>query len=159
LHGRSWAYNEPHSQSGYGITRYHLVRMGQKCGYFARVVEAGYHEESIRLVASGRVDASAIDAQVLAVAFRDNPGLAGRIRVIDSLGPSPIQPVVASRRLPVSLRQQIQAVLLEMGNEPATRAILDHGFIDRFVAVDDGTYDPIRQMLRTVEAAGFLDLR
>ena len=25
LRGRSWAYNEPLSQSGYGITRYHLL--------------------------------------------------------------------------------------------------------------------------------------
>src|SRR5437763_12069501 len=60
LRGRSWAYNEPHSQSGYGITRYHLVRRGETNGYFCRVVEAGWHERALRLVACGAVDAAAI---------------------------------------------------------------------------------------------------
>src|SRR5260221_554889 len=29
LRGRSWCYNETQSQSGYGITRYHLVQLGE----------------------------------------------------------------------------------------------------------------------------------
>jgi phosphonate transport system substrate-binding protein len=61
LRGCSWAYNEPHSQSGYGITRYHLLCRGETNGYFGRVVEAGWHEQALRLVACGAVDAAAID--------------------------------------------------------------------------------------------------
>ena len=45
LRGRSWAYNEPHSHSGYGITRYYLVEIGETHGFFGEVVEAGFHEE------------------------------------------------------------------------------------------------------------------
>ena len=67
LRGRSWSYNEPLSQSGYGITRYHLVSIGETNGFFSEVVQAGFHEESIRMVATGKVDASAIDSQVLAL--------------------------------------------------------------------------------------------
>src|SRR5580765_6548252 len=93
LRGRSWAYNEPFSHSGYGVTRYHLVRLGETNGYFGSVVEAGWHERSIRLVCSGEVDGSAIDSQVLALTLRDHPELAERLRVIDTLGPSTIQPV------------------------------------------------------------------
>ena len=52
LRGRSWAYNEPLSHSGYGITRYHLVELGETHGFFGEVIEAGFHEESIRLVAA-----------------------------------------------------------------------------------------------------------
>jgi phosphonate transport system substrate-binding protein len=85
LRGRSWSYNEPYSHSGYGITCYHLVRLGETNGFFGRVVQAGWHERSIRLVHSGAVDASAVDSQVLAVALRDQPGLAAGLRVIDSL--------------------------------------------------------------------------
>jgi phosphonate transport system substrate-binding protein len=36
LRGRSWAYNEPLSHSGYGITRYQLVRLGETRGFFGR---------------------------------------------------------------------------------------------------------------------------
>src|SRR5262249_17618910 len=76
LRGRSWSYNEPWSHSGYGITRYHLVRLGQTRGFFGKVVDAGFHKRSLELVCTGEVDASAVDSQVLAVALHNEPGLA-----------------------------------------------------------------------------------
>jgi phosphonate transport system substrate-binding protein len=158
LRGQSWSFNEPHSQSGYGITRHHLLRLGETDGYFGRVVEAGFHERSIRLVCSGAVAASAVDSQVLAVALRDRPELAAGLRVIASLGPSPIQPVVVARRLPAALKEDVRAVLLEMADDPEARRRLAHGFVERFVAAGDATYDPIRAMLAEAEAAGFLTL-
>ena len=54
LRGHSWAYNEPLSHSGYGITRYHLVEIGETHGFFGEVIEAGFHETSMRLVAARR---------------------------------------------------------------------------------------------------------
>src|SRR5579875_946823 len=50
LRGCSWAYNEPYSHSGPGITCYHLVKLGQTRNYFGRVIQTGWHEQSIRLV-------------------------------------------------------------------------------------------------------------
>jgi len=158
LRGRSWSYNEPHSQSGYGITRYCLVRLGETRGFFGRVVEAGWHERSIRLVCSGEVDATAIDSHVLAVALRDRPDLAGHLRVIDSLGPSTIQPVAVSRRLPGGLRADIQTALLGLAEDPEARARLARGFVDRFVAVNDASYDDLRQMRDACRGADFLTL-
>lgn len=159
LRGRSWAFNEPLSWSGYGITRFHLVRMGETGGFFGEVVEAGFHEESIRLVAKGEIDASAIDCQVLAVALRDDQDLAESLRVIDSLGPSTIQPVAVSKRVPLELRRAIEEVLLAMGDHPASRGRLAHGFVERFVPVGPSSYDDIREMLDITEAAGFTVLR
>jgi phosphonate transport system substrate-binding protein len=159
LRGRSWAYNEPLSWSGYGITRYHLVRLGETEGYFGEVVEAGFHEESIRLVAKGEVDASAIDSQVLSVAMRDDPELAGALRVIDSLGPSTIQPVAVSKRVPLDLRQSVIDVLLGMGRDPTSRERLRIGLVEGFVPAEPSSYDDIREMLDATEAAGFTELR
>jgi ABC-type phosphate/phosphonate transport system substrate-binding protein len=159
LRGCSWAYNEPHSQSGYGITRYHLVCRGETNGYFSRVVEAGWHEEALRLVAGNEVDAAAIDCHVLAVALRTDPELAAHVRIIDTLGPSTIQPVVASRRLPQRLRADLRAFLLSLANDPVARPHLDHALVYGFKAVNDASYDDIRAMLGAVEAAGFLELR
>jgi phosphonate transport system substrate-binding protein len=156
LRGRSWAYNEPFSQSGYGITRHHLLERGETSGYFGRVAEAGWHEVALRWVCDGRVDASAIDAQVLAVAFRDNRELAGQLRVIDTLGPSPIQPVVAARRLPLALKGNIRRSLLELADTQEGRDALAAGFIERYVPATDQSYDPTRAMLRAAEAVGFV---
>lgn len=159
LRGRSWAYNEPLSHSGYGITRYHLVRMGEVEGYFSDVIEAGFHEEAIRMVAHGEVDGSAIDSQVLAIALRDDPELASRLRVVDALGPSTIQPVAVSRRVPEDLREAIRGVLLTMAEDPSIRARLAVGLVERFVPVEASTYEDIRMMLDVCEAAGFTELR
>lgn len=153
LRGRSWAYNEPHSHSGFGITRYCLAQLDETFAYFGRVVQAGWHEECIRLVRAGAVDAAAVDSQVLAVALREQPGLASQLRVIDSLGPSTIQPVVVSRRLPGWQRDIIRNQLLDLAKDARARPHLRYGLVERFVAVDDRSYNDIRHM-RAVAADG-----
>jgi phosphonate transport system substrate-binding protein len=147
LRGARWAYNEPNSHSGFAVVRYHLARLGETSGYFGRVIKAGWHERSIRLVAAGAADASAIDSQVLAVALREHPHLARRLRVIETLGPSTIQPVVASRRLPELLKGQLRSLLVEMHHSQASRAALAYGCVEKFVAIKDSDYDDIRAML------------
>jgi phosphonate transport system substrate-binding protein len=159
LRGRSWAYNEPLSHSGYGITRYHLLELGETHGFFGEVVEAGFHETSMQLVAGGEVDASAIDSQVLAVAMRDDPALARSLRIIDALGPSTIQPVAVSKRVPAGQRREIQQVLTTLHEDPRVRERLAAGLVERFVPVDAASYDDIRRMLEACEAAGFMKLR
>jgi phosphonate transport system substrate-binding protein len=159
LRGCTWSYNDPDSQSGYGITCYTLAAMGEVRGYFGNVIEAGFHQESIRLVAEGQVDASAIDSQVLALGMRDDPGLTERLRIIHALGPSTIQPVVASAQLPENLRAEISSLLVEMSTDPRMRERLAEGLFERFVAVRDSDYDDIRQMLSFTEKAGLTVLR
>jgi phosphonate transport system substrate-binding protein len=159
LRGRSWSYNEPRSHSGYGVTRYRLVELGETAGYFGQVVAAGWHERSVRLVHAGEVDASAIDSHVLALTLRDHPGLADGLRVIDSFGPSTVQPVVVASWLPGPLKEAVRAALVEMADEPAARAALARGMVERFVPVTDGSYDDLRRMRAACAAAGFLTLR
>lgn len=159
LRGRSWAYNEPESQSGYGITRYWLARQGETGGFFSAVIEAGFHQRAIRMVRDGSVDAAAIDSQVLAVELRDHPRLADDLRIVGALGPSTIQPFVAAGHIAPGLQDQVRAALAAMHHDPALAETLRQGFIERFVPVTDTDYDDIRAMLDTCEAAGFLTLR
>jgi phosphonate transport system substrate-binding protein len=158
LAGRTWAYNEPASHSGHAVTLYSLVRLGARPGFLGRVVEAGFHQRAIRLVAAGSVDAAAIDSQVLGIELRDHPRLAGRLRVIGAFGPSTIQPVVAASRLPARLKDEIREVLVTLADDPAARPVLDYGLIDRFTPVGDAAYDDIRAMLTTIETAGWTSL-
>jgi phosphonate transport system substrate-binding protein len=159
LRGCSWGFNEPLSQSGYGITRHWLLKLGETNGYFGKVVATGFHQKSIRKVLGQEVDASAIDVQVLEVELRQHPRLAEHLRVIASLGPSTIQPLAAAAHLPRSLKGDIQAVLTEIHLDPAGRTYLDKGNIDRFVGVSDTDYDDIREMQLACEQANFLVLR
>jgi phosphonate transport system substrate-binding protein len=159
LRRRSWAYNEPLSHSGYGITRYHLVTLGETNGFFGKMVEAGFHREAIRMVARGEVDGSAIDSQVLSIELRDHSDLAEQVRVVEALGPSTIQPVAVSRRVPQDLREAIREALVTMAENSAVRERLSVALVERFVAVDAGSYDDIRMMVNACESAGFLELR
>src|SRR5262245_41355086 len=158
LRGRSWAYNERHSQSGYGITRFVLARDGHAKGYFGRVVEAGWHERAVELVATGECDASAIDSQLLAVMFRDDPALADELRVIETLGPSTIQPVVVSRRLPRPVKSELQRKFLSLSAAPAAQQPVAAALGERFVPVGDGDYDDLRRMSEAALTAGWHSL-
>jgi len=159
LRGRSWAFNEPLSHSGYGITRFHLVTLGETSGFFGEVIEAGFHETAIEMVRTGNVDGSAIDSQVLAVALRDDPTLHDEIRIVDVLGPSTIQPVAISRRISRDIQAAIVEVLTSLHRRPETRRQLARGLVDRFVEVGPDSYDDIRHMVDLCEAAGFMELR
>jgi phosphonate transport system substrate-binding protein len=158
LRGCSWAFNEPASHSGHTVTLYSLVGMGIQPGFFTRVVQAGFHQRAIRLVHAGAVDAAAIDSQVLAIELRDHPQLAHWLRVIDTFGPSTIQPVVAASRLPDQLKDEVRELLVGLGDDPSARPALDHGFVQGFTAVDDTAYDDIRAMLAIIRAAGWTSL-
>ncbi|HUG87325.1 MAG TPA: PhnD/SsuA/transferrin family substrate-binding protein, partial [Actinomycetota bacterium] len=110
-------------------------------------------------VARGEVDGSAIDSHVLAIELRDDPETAGRLRAVDSLGPSTIQPIAVSRRVPEGVREAIRDVLVAMHNDRVMRPTLGAGLIERFVPVDASSYDDIRMMLDACERAAFLELR
>jgi len=157
LRGASWAYNEPFSHSGYMTVLHHLATLGEDLGYFSRMVEAGFHETAIRMVADGRVDAAAIDSQVLDIELREHPGLAAAVRRIASIGPSTIQPVVVSRsRLTDAERDVVRRALLDVAEEPMAQPFLDAALVERFVPVNAASYDDIRQMCARVRDAGLL---
>jgi phosphonate transport system substrate-binding protein len=141
-----WVYNEPYSQSGSGIVRYHLARSGHGRSFFQSEIEAGSHEAALHLVAEGEADVAAIDSHVLATLLSSQPGLDNRLRVIHTLGPSPIHPLVATRHLPESTKTGVRRVLVDLANDPQAQSVLRRGHITSFVAVEDSTYDAIREM-------------
>jgi phosphonate transport system substrate-binding protein len=159
LRGHSWAYTEPLSQSGYGITRYTLLKLGETQGFFGKVVKTGSHLESIALVAAGEIDGSAIDSHVLAVAMADDPALAAELTIVASLGPSTIQPVAVSKRLPPELRARITDVIVSLHHDAAARERLASGLVERFVRVSPDSYADIRAMLDACEKSGFMTLQ
>jgi len=158
LRGASWAYNEPHSQSGYNITRFHLAGldppgpMGPTRHYFGRVVQAGSHLKALQLVLERRVDAAAIDSTVLELELESRPEIGAQLRVVQVLGPSPIPPWVVSKWVPLGIREALRSTLLHMHADPAGQTILARGQTQRFVQVEDRDYDPIRHMARVAQA-------
>ena len=158
LRGCRWAYNEPFSHSGFMVVWHHLLERGLRPDFFGRIIEAGYHDTAIRLVAEGQADAAAIDSQVLAIAVAADPSLRARLRVIEILGPSTIQPVVASAaRLTSEERDLVREALEGLADDPAAQPVLADAQVERFVRLGDADYADVRAMLGRVRAAGWLD--
>jgi len=151
LRGRSWAHSVGDSYSGCLLSRYQLQQMGETESFFGRVTYSGGHQESIRLVVAGEVEASAIDSHVLGVERLRNPGLARQLRVIAVFGPSAIPPVVGTASLPDDLGAQVGSALAALGDEPASRAQLAPGMLRRYIPIADEAYDEMRRMLDIVE--------
>ncbi|HEX9094582.1 MAG TPA: PhnD/SsuA/transferrin family substrate-binding protein [Candidatus Dormibacteraeota bacterium] len=151
LRGRSWAYNDPDSFSGWLLVRHHLVQMGETEAFFGRLAFSGWHQESIRRVQAGEIDASAIDSHVLGVERLRNPDLARELRVIATLGPSTSPLAVATAGVRQEVRQQVRDALCELGRQPDSRELLASGMIRRFTPIDDSAYDDIRQVLAVVD--------
>ncbi len=106
---------------------------------------------ALEMVLDHRIAASAIDSTVLELEWRARPKLQAELRVIASLGPSPIPPWVVSRSVPPDLRQAIRGVFWRMHETAEGRAILERGLIEKMVRVEDRDYDPIREMARIAD--------
>jgi phosphonate transport system substrate-binding protein len=123
LRGARWAVNEPSSWSGYWVT---LQRVGS-WDFFGEVVKAGFHERALRMVVEGKVDGSAIDCHVLGVVLKKDPKLAARIRIVETLGPAPSQPVVVRASLDEDVKARIRARLLGL-RDPLLKEFGVEGF-------------------------------
>jgi phosphonate transport system substrate-binding protein len=155
LAGTIWVYSEETSHSGYNAARHRLAQLGRTRGFFGKAVAAGSHERSLRLLLDGEADASAVDSTVLDFLFRQDPELASRLRVLESLGPSPSPPWVIGRGVPAGLKAALRETLLSLSSDPRGREILASGMAARFAAVTDADYDPIRRMAREAEQVAF----
>ena len=153
LCGGSWAFNEPRSHSGFNVVRAYLAELGQRAGFFGEVIESGAHSASLEMVLSGRIDGAAIDSTVLEWIVAEREGIGRQIRVIETIGPSPIPPWVISKQVPLDLRCELRSILLDVHLEQPGREILAGAQIARFIAAHDADadYDPIRRMARKAE--------
>jgi phosphonate transport system substrate-binding protein len=157
LDGARWAYNEPRSHSGYGVVKAHLFDLGELDGYFGSVHMAGSHEIALEMIISGSVDGAAIDTTVFETALRDDPVLGRELRVIETLGPSPMPPWVISTKVEQELRDRLRHELAHMQHDPEGADVLHHHMVTRYEVLDDAFYDPIRTMDRKARQVRFGD--
>jgi phosphonate transport system substrate-binding protein len=90
---------------------------------------------------------------VLEQELRDRPELSPRIRVIDSIGPCPMPPVVAARRLGSEFLDSLQSALCQPDQE--LQAAMERSHVKRYVAVQSEEYDELGSMYESAIKAGY----
>lgn len=156
LRGGVWAYNDICSLSGFHCLLRHIDPSGGGRRFFAAMRASGAHHVSIEWVARGEADAAAIDSNGLRLAFARDPGLRERVRILESWGPHPIQPIAARASLPGTLRGALAGALLDLSRDRHARRALSGFGVRGFVPVDESLYAAERRALvaaPTAEAA------
>ena len=89
---RTFAFNEPGSQSGWAAPQNHALAQGF---HFANVLETGAHLQSAAAVASGRADICAIDAVSFELA-KDVDPIMTELQIIAQTSPTPGLPYITA---------------------------------------------------------------
>ena len=142
LEGAVWTYNDRQSLSGWHrmLARLATLGLGAPERFFSRIVPSGAHVRSIELVSRGEADVSAVDSNVLLLERRRDPELDGRLRVLESWGPTAIQPVLIRSALDPALKTSIADALLSLHRNPTMASRLAVFGVLRFASVDEATY-------------------
>jgi ABC-type phosphate/phosphonate transport system substrate-binding protein len=153
LGGARWAYNDPCSLSGYFSVLAAVEALGGGRDFFRTVRAVGSHHAALRAVERGEADCAAIDSNTLHLERRN--GAAHGVRVIESLGPFPVQPVVVRAGLAPAWKSAIAEGLLGMHASEPGRGALERCSVRRFAPIAPGDYEPERALLaRAGSAAG-----
>lgn len=151
LRGAAFAFTDPISTSGRNYPLYLVQQMGETAdSFFERTFYTYSHDDAIRAVAQGVADGAAVDSLVYEFAVAREPELGKQTRVIHTSPAFGMPPVVTGPHTRPQQAAELQAVLLEMDEDPAGRQALAAAGFEAFVLVEDERYDTVRSLATTV---------
>jgi phosphonate transport system substrate-binding protein len=147
LRGRRVGYNDAISLSGRLALLIHLAQMGEDLSFFSETVGTGSHDASLIALHQGLIDTATIDATTLRLRRRANDPLATGVRVIEGLGPHPIQPIVMRSDLPADAVAHVRAALRSLSDSVVGgTALASFGCIG-FAPVTNASYQELDRLL------------
>lgn len=138
LAGKTFCYNDRGSNSGYQLMRDHLFQLAYPARFFQTVIASGSHQASIRWVVEGKADCAAIDSTVLERENHLTPALIDQLRVIETIGPCPMPPLIAAQHLGADRIHQVRSALLEPNQ--VLQSTMQQMDVERFSAVQTSDY-------------------
>ncbi len=141
LRGRRVGFNGDDSLSGWVMPRHALRALGIDPDDYDWV-RTGSHHASLAALLRGEVEAAPIDSTVLTLERRADPALAALARIA-RLGHMP-SPPVALVGGDAGLAASLRTALTTLARSEEGRAALALGAVQRFDAVGDADYAPVR---------------
>jgi phosphonate transport system substrate-binding protein len=151
LRGRSFAFSDPLSNSGYLYVRYLLAQQKLRADeYFGRSFFAHSHPNVVEAVAEGLAEGGAVDGYVWEVLAEVMPSLTARTSVLQRSPDFGFPPIVAAAHVDAAAQARMQQALLAMHESADGRAVLDELRLDRLEAGSPALFDSIAQMASLV---------
>lgn len=149
LRGRSFAYSDPLSNSGFLYVQHLLRRQGHDpASYFSRSFFAHSHRRVVEAVAEGLADGGAVDGYVWETLAELRPALTGRTRVLQRSPDFGFPPIVAGPRVGARAVAAFRDALAAMPDHPLGRSVLDELRLDGFAPAEARLFDGIAEMAR-----------
>jgi len=143
LKGKSFAYTETGSTSGYLYPRQLLRKAGlAPDSLFSAAYFLGKHDKVYEAVAKGSVHAGAVSSSGMPDAVSQNGDV---FRVLATSAPIPRNALVAGAHLPSALVDQIREILRTAEDDPAFKSSTATSQSKGFLIRDDSFYDTVRQ--------------
>lgn len=151
LAGARFGYNDEQSLSGLLALRLRLAELGRDGSFFGELVRTGSHDASLQALLDGRIDAACLDSTLRWVR-RDDPRLSGALRLLEALGPHPIQPVVVHSAVPSLERARLVQRLTGLAASPSSRVALAAVGCAGFGPVDPADYAELDTRLQRLSS-------
>jgi len=145
LAGTRWVFNDPCSLSGYFSVLATLESRALGRAHFASTRAVGSHAAALAAVESGTADCAAIDSNTLLL--EERAGTHRALRVIESFGPYPTQPIVLRADLPPQVKRTITTSLLTLHQDDEGRRALAACAVRRLAPVTEAHYAAERTLL------------
>lgn len=144
LRGCRIGCNDAISLSGHLALRFAIEALGERPDGFAELTFTGGHHASLDDVVAGELDACVVDSVVRAGRSRTDADVAA-LRVVDRLGPWPVQPLVARAGLDEGVVADVRDTILGLAERPDVRAELVASALAGFVAVGPDHYRSVAE--------------
>ncbi len=154
LKGKTFAYSDPNSNSGFLYPQVDLIRRGINPRYFfSKAFFAWSHQDVVRAVAEGVAHAGSVDGYVWESISRINPELTGQTRVVAISESFGFPPFVVNQELPKIKKAALKNALLQMDNNDSGKKILSKLNLDKFTDSDNSLYEGIARMIKIFKAS------
>ncbi len=140
--------NDHISLSGHHALRLALGQRGFEPDAFADLVFTGGHHSSLELLLAGELDAAVVDSVVRTRAARATPAIA-RLRLVDRLGPWPVQPLVARSSMAKPELEAVKRRLLDAADQPGVQRELHNAALATLTATSSAPYEALANAMAT----------
>lgn len=146
LAGHSFAFGDVNSTSGHLMPEYFMREAGVEPGVISGAIYTGGHDATALAVANRKVDAGALDEAVYARLTKEGKLDAGKLRVFYTTPPFFDYLWAARKEFDPALAGAFRTAMLALdAGNPAHKPVLDLLQATRYIAVDDASYDKLRQ--------------
>lgn len=144
--GKSFAYSDPASTSGYLIPAFLLKNAGIDPRKGVKPVFAGSHPSAYEALRNGKVDAGELNSEQIEILEKQGNYEPDKLVTLAKSDPIPLDPITVRGDLPEAFKQRVADAIVSLDFSTLPKKARDVLIGQELVPVDDSAYDPIRDV-------------